>query len=61
MNTNNFDAYGWHFKPKIGKLIFSRIFNDKNSKIDKNFGTLLSKENISNYLKKLSSDLKKYQ
>ena len=59
MNTDNFDAYGWHFKPKIGKLIFARIFNDKNTQIVDNFGTLLTKTNIDDYLKKVKSNLEK--
>jgi len=59
-DSNNFDAYGWHFKPNIGKLIFARIFNKPNNLGIDSFGTLLTKENINDYLLKLKSDLEEY-
>ena len=30
-NKNNFNDIGWHFKPKISNLIFSKIFNNHDS------------------------------
>ena len=60
MNTDNFDAYGWHFKPKIGKLIFARVFNDPNVNVSDSFGVLLTKQNLDSYLMKIQNDLKRY-
>lgn len=57
---NNFDDYGWHFKPKISPLIFARIFNDKNVKIPNDFGVLLTKENVDEELNKIEKQEKQY-
>ena len=60
-DSNNFDAYGWHFKPKIGKLNFERIFNKQNNQKINSFGILLTKENINNYLLNLERNLNTYK
>ncbi len=60
-NKNNFDDIGWHFKPKIGKLIFARIFNDTSINIPKKFGILIDRNNVEEYLTNTHNDIKKYQ
>jgi len=52
--TNNPKNYAdlHHFYPPIGKLIADRITNVPNSKIPKDFGILINRENIKNYLSK---------
>lgn len=60
LNKDNFDDYGWHFKPKIAPLIFARIFNDKSIKVPKDFGVLLTKDNIDEELEKIKKREKQY-
>ena len=60
-NKENFDNMGWHFKPKVGNLILARIFNDTSIKIPQNFGVLIDKNNVDEYLKFLHNEVKKYQ
>jgi len=54
-NMNNFDGYGWHFKPKIGRLIFDKIFNP--SKKPNKFGILLTKDNVDIYIKSIKQKI----
>lgn len=61
IDKTNFDNNGWHFKPKIGKLIFARIFNDTSTKIPKNFGFLVDKNNVDKYLEYLHNEVKNYK
>lgn len=56
-NFNNFDEYGWHFKPTIANQIFSRIFDDKDIVVPDNFGKLLTKDNIDEYLARLREEI----
>ncbi len=58
-NTYNFDYYGIHFKPKISKTIFAKIFSDKKLEIPKNFGILLSKDNVDFQIDELKMQLLK--
>lgn len=60
INKDNFDNEGWHFKPKIGNLIFARIFNDTSVEIPQNFGFLIDKNNVDEYLKSLHNEVKDY-
>lgn len=55
-NHSNFDENGYHFKPKIGNLLIERIYNNS---MQNDFGVLLSKDNINEYLNKVRLDLKK--
>ena len=59
-SEKNFDKNGWHFKPKIADLIFAKIFNDKSIMIPDNFGVLLTKNNIDEYLETLKEQIKNY-
>lgn len=54
---NNFDAYGWHFKPMLAKSIFAEVFDDKEIKRVKNFAQKLTRDNVDAYL----NDLENYQ
>lgn len=60
-NKDNFDNVGWHFKPKVGKLMFARIFNDTSIKIPQNFGFLLDKNNVDKYLESLHNEVRNYK
>lgn len=53
LDPNNFDNYGWHFKPKITPLIFARIFNNKSIHVPDDFGVLLTKENFEQEFQKI--------
>lgn len=57
LEKDNFDDYGWHFKPKIGNLIMARIFDDKSVKLPPNFGVWLDKDNIESYLETMHNDI----
>ena len=52
-NKHNFNDTGWHFKPKISDLIFSKIFNQGDS--IHSFGTLLNKGKIDAQLNRISN------
>ena len=56
-NIDNFDTNGWHFKPKIAKILYDEVYGVKQFKN----GFLLTKNNVDYYLKKLHVDVKKYQ
>jgi len=59
-NEKNFDNDGWHFKPKIADLVFAKIFDDKSLVIPNNFGVLLTKNNIDEYLEILKEQIRNY-
>ena len=51
-----------HYRPKVGKLIATRIFNEASNKnIPDDFGTLVTKENIDIHIEKLKSQIKLYE
>ena len=54
--TNNFIDNGWHFKPKVSNIIFEEVFNNDESRPNKN-GVLLTKENIDDYLNSIKSNV----
>jgi hypothetical protein len=54
IDKNNFDGYGWHFKPKVGKEILKEIYTNADTKI----GTLLTKDNVDEVLNRVSIDIK---
>jgi len=54
-HADNFDTNGWHFKPKIAKLIFSKIYQKKGTSVPKDFGILLTKKNVDKVLSALST------
>ena len=61
-NEKNFDENGWHFKPKIANMIFNRIYGDDKTTISpKNFGILLTKDNVQKNLSRISNKVKSYQ
>jgi len=60
VNDGNFDENGWHFKPKIAELIFAKIFNDPTIEVPKDFGVLVTKENIDEHLKNLREQVQNY-
>jgi len=60
-NSNNFDLNGWHFKPKIANLIFSKIYNKNADSIPADFGILLTPQNVEIILSSLKKKLKKYE
>lgn len=66
LETDNFDDYGWHFKPKIGELIIRKVLHltcqscITDSKqmfllegLPKNFGVELRPDNVDFYLQNL--------
>ncbi|MCK5110278.1 MAG: hypothetical protein KAQ94_02070 [Arcobacteraceae bacterium] len=57
MNSDNFDGYGWHFKPKIANMIFKRIFTLNKSNKQNDFGILLTSKNIDTYLNTLTHQI----
>lgn len=60
LNKANFDDEGWHFKPKVGKLIMARIFNDTSIEVPVDFGVLLTKDNVESYLSLLNAQIQSY-
>jgi len=54
IDHNNFDKGGWHFKPKVGRLVFECILK---AQCSDDFGTLLTVNNVEMHLKKLSHDI----
>ena len=59
-NKNNFDKNGWHFKPKISKLIFQKILKNTQNNIKDDFGVLLTKDNVDAYLKTLHVEIQRF-
>jgi hypothetical protein len=57
----NFDRSGGHFKPKIGKLIFARIFDEKNITVPADFGILVTKDNINQYIALSNEQRRKWE
>ena len=55
-NKNNFNDIGWHFKPKISNLIFSKIFDKYDS--THSFGFMLDKGKINTQLNKIGDAAK---
>jgi len=61
VTTNNCNYYERsHYRPQVGKLIAARIFNDKKVKVPDDFGKLVNKENIDEYLKKRKEEILKH-
>lgn len=50
-----------HYYPYIGKLLANQISKKKNNSIPKDFGILLTKDNIDNYLKNFENNIMKYK
>ena len=49
-----------HYRPLVGEIIASRIFNDKTVKVPKDFGILVTKENINQHLIDLKKQIINY-
>jgi hypothetical protein len=45
-----------HYTPLIGNLILNRIFSDKTDKVPKDFGVLITPQNIDSYQAKIHAD-----
>lgn len=60
-DSKNFDTNGWHFKPKISNLIFSKIYNNPMKNMPEDFGRLLTKENVDSVLVNLKNKLLEYK
>ena len=61
ITTNNCNYYERsHYRPKIGELIAGRIFNNKNIKIPDDFGKLVTKKNIKEYLEIRKKEILKH-
>lgn len=54
-NVNNFDTDGWHFHPKIAKLIYNDVYSNKS-----NIGYLLTNDKVDEYLKNLHNQIQNY-
>jgi len=51
ITTNNCNYYERsHYRPEVGELIAARIFNSKEVKVPNDFGKLVTKKNIKEYL-----------
>ena len=55
INLNNFDKDGWHFKPKVAKIIYDDVYLQKY-----HYGILLTKDNVDNVLDSLHNQVKNY-
>lgn len=60
-NPKNFDADGWHFKPKIAELVFAKVFSDKNKTVPADFGVKLTSQNINSHLAKLREERQRWR
>ena len=57
ININNFIDNGWHFKPQVSNIIFKQVFGDGLNDADQEYGVLLTKDNLDNYLSKISIEI----
>lgn len=57
-DRSNFDRDGWHFKPRVSRLIFQRIFDRSTRSEESGFGCLLTPENVDSRLAALRNKLK---
>lgn len=53
-NSNNYIDIS-HIKQQYGKIIFARLFNDKNINIPNDFGKFITKDNVDGHLKNIKS------
>ena len=60
LEKNNFDTAGWHFKPKIGRIVYDKIYNHTDSSKYRNFGTLLTAKNVDKILENTSNSIHTY-
>lgn len=58
-HSNYIDAE--HFYPRIGTLIANKISEKENLNIPKDFGAILTKDNINSYLKDFEKELSSYK
>jgi hypothetical protein len=49
-----------HIRQEKGYFYFTRLFNDKNIKVPKDFGILVTKDNIDQHLQNLKNQIKAY-
>lgn len=61
ITTDNCNYYeSSHYRSHVGNLIAKRIFNDQSIKVPKDFGVLVTKENIDQHLQNLKNQIKAY-
>ena len=61
ITTNNYYWYETsHYRVKVGDKIYARIFNDKAIDVPKDFGVLVTKQNIDQHLANLRNQIKAY-
>ena len=57
-NINNFIDNGWHFKPQVSNIIFKQVFGDGLKDAEQEYGILLTKDNVDNYLSNISIEIR---
>ena len=57
VNADNFDTNGWHFKPRIAKKIFAKVYGKNITDAEDDFGHLLTIKNVDSVLTILSERL----
>jgi hypothetical protein len=62
ITTENINYYeSSHYRENVGRLIAARIFNDKSVEVPKDFGVLVTKDNIDQHLENLHQQIKEYE
>jgi len=56
-NLGSFIDNGWHFKPQISNTIFQQVMGINTDDIEKDYGVLLTKDNLNYYLFKTSNEI----
>ncbi|MBE0513324.1 hypothetical protein [Sulfurimonas sp.] len=61
ITINNMNYYeSSHYRENVGRLIAAKIFNDQTVDVPKDFGVLVTKENIEEHLQNLKEQIKAY-
>jgi len=47
-----------HYLPRVGEFMAARVYGDLNAKVPSDFGVLVTQENLSQHLKKLSAEFR---
>jgi hypothetical protein len=58
-NTNYYEPS--HYRENVGRLIAAKIFNDKSIDVPKDFGVLVTKDNINEHLENLRKQVNDYE
>ena len=54
---NNFIDNGWHFKPKVGNIIFKQVFSSQPNFFEDQSGVQLTKDNLDDYLSNINEEI----